>query len=443
MLWFRSIGIIFFIELFLGFLNAEVSFYVDNECAHVLLDNFEKDRRSLYDRKILSLINKKEFDCWEGSSVRTKTLGKLIDEERVFELLNWILLEDVERDWYVRKRRQHVHIEASELHPCMLIPIYEKYGGRPILAVGTERGYIDAAVSKASKLYLVDNTPDVVVCNYIIDLLLKVSESRLDYLYLRKEANCEEWVAFFEKKGINVRGNARRYVPYLWEFWVKNVRLKERYFESIEVNNTQPVPYLLSDSASFHIDLQRFANVNYLYDEELFSWVKSLADKNKIFIYLADVSDRDQLKEVIDHIYPEKFGIIDLSNVIGLEVGKEKAVFRSRYLNESGHQNCFRTFGGVADEETRIVWTSYSGVVGIKYGTRFEELKEEWGGWVYRSASLLEAIDYSLGDSVFLDVWESERTDFEGCRVDMEEPDEPSIMEKISNFVISFTEILN
>lgn len=417
-----------------GWLEAKVSFYTDNECSHIQIDDMRVDRNSENMKLALKLINKGEYNCWDRSKVRQQVIGKRIDEDNVFELINWILQEDVERDLYVKRRRRHVHLEASELHPCILIPVYEKHKGSALLSVGTERGFIGAALSKASQLYLVDNTPDVAVYNYIIYVLLRVSGNYLDFLYLRKKASCDEWIRAFENKNLNIRGDVRRYVPYLWEFWNKNVRLKEKSFESIEVNNTKEIPYLISSDSGFYINLQRFANANYLYDEELFSWVKYLADSDQIFIYLADVSNYDQLKEVIEKIYPDKFGIIDFSNIIGLEESGGKLEFRSRYLDEIGHRDCIEAFKDVADEETMIVWTVCLGVIGIQYEDNIEELKVDWGRWVYRAASLEQILSFSLGERLTVDIWKSELTNYEGCRVGIEEL---SIFERMNNFLLA------
>lgn len=415
-------AVFLFTILSLKCLQGEVKLYSDGECLRILFDNLREDMASAYIKNAFGSKIKEDYDCWNKSEVRLKTIGKRIDENRLMDLVEWILLGDIENDFYTLRRMIGVNIEPTEHYPCQLIPIYKEHEGKPLLCVGTERGFIGAALSKASRLYLVDYTPDIAVYNYIVTLLLKASDNQERYLYLRKEATCEEWGEAFSSKNINVKGDLQHSVAVLWKFWNKNVRFRrgfsksiERQISPVEVDSTEVIPLSYPSDTKFIVNLQGFANANYLFDEDLFQWVKHLADQDRILIYLADVSDNEQLKELLSDIYPEKFGMIDLSNIIALD--EKDQSFKSPYLDALGHQNCFSALCGAANEKTCLVWISSKSVVANDCLEQLKKIKLERGIWTYRAVPLFEALYFSLRESSKLDIWRSELTLFEGCRV--------------------------
>lgn len=397
---------------------SKVSFYFDSECAHILVENMTEDLKLKRVNNAFGLSINNEYDCWSNSEVRLKNVGKFINGSNVIDLASWLLLEDVENDFYVFRRRIEVYLDSNEYYPCQSIPVCLLHEGQPLLSLGTERGFVMAALSRTNELYLVDCVPDVVVYNYIVYLLLKASKDQGDYLYLRRFANCEEWIEAFSRVGIEINGNLRREVAYLWKFWADNVRLKKEFLgiikefvSEIEVNNTDAIPFNYPNGSDFDINLQSFANANYIYDEDLFKWVKWLADNDRIFIYLADISDADQLKGLIDHVYPNKFGLIDFSNTIGVDEKNMK--FKSAYLDERAHFNCFNALKSVADDNTMMLWTSWSFAALNPALVYLRQLSLDRGFWVYRALSLNKALEGELAD-----IWRSELTELEGCRVE-------------------------
>lgn len=216
---------------------------------------------------------------------------------------NYYISELYSDDYSIRRRFGDC-IVPNELKPCRALRLFEEVPqNAPVLSVGTERGFIDAAATKASHLLMIDESEGTCVYNTINTILLKASKNIKNYRKLRLEASLEEWIDQFSEVDVEFEAENRyEAIQSLWNYWFLRVRIPE-----FDV---------------FHKESDKeFVNVNYLYNEEFFSHLKWLADNDRILIFFQDIAairKDSSLIQCLDQI-DTKLGLIDVSNIMSIE----------------------------------------------------------------------------------------------------------------------------
>lgn len=210
------------------------------------------------------------------------------------------------------------YVIPNEDFPGEAKALYEKLeAGTAFMSVGTERSFFGAALSKADRLLIVDMDIDICLFSHINRALLKVSEDREDYVWLRLEASTEDWAKRFEEKGIAFEGmNEGEGASVLWKYWnnrVRNVKTEDK--EIIKALKRSNSLDLLEVFDSMH-NGTGFKDANYLFDDELFSHLRELAVSDRIHVYQQSILDLGEESKLVQDLkeLDITIGMIDLSN---------------------------------------------------------------------------------------------------------------------------------
>lgn len=188
-------------------------------------------------------------------------------------------------------------VAPTEFSPLDMSPITNEAKKGLYVSVGTDRGFIGAALSNANHLLLLDHNPDSVLFNRLNIALLKISKDRGDYMNLRLHASPDEFMS---------RAAAAS---------VLNAEEKQLLLDK---DVMQGFRNLLSDPqfGQLHKQSGTFRGANYIYGEGYYRHLKNLADQGKIEAYHADLAAKETVDAVTSHVKAKrlKLGVIDLSN---------------------------------------------------------------------------------------------------------------------------------
>lgn len=194
------------------------------------------------------------------------------------------------------------------------------------VAVGTERGFIGAALNKnATHLLLLDRDLDAVRFNRINIELLRIARSRPDYLSLRFARDRQAWV----HAGVPASSS-----------------LSEEDFKFWKDCLAHP------DFSSFHVAASRpeqpFRGANYLHDDGLFDRVAALARAGRIRSIQVNLEDTPRLKRISEALQSEhlKVGVLDISNA-----------WWPRYLGRAGFVRMLQDLAPTMDERSLLMMT--------------------------------------------------------------------------------------
>ena len=192
----------------------------------------------------------------------------------------------------------------NEEYPADAISILEKAVPGVYVSVGTERGFIGAALTQAvTHLLLVDRDPRVVLFNRINIALLTVAESQADYLNLRLSSNRQLWLERAESPGLSHQFKNLLSDPNCFAWWVSEVRDQEKFS-------------LLHGSPVNTDEDPEFGRANYLHDQALFSRISEIAKAGRIDAQTRDFRDKDDMLQLRAQIEQagHKVSVLDLSN---------------------------------------------------------------------------------------------------------------------------------
>lgn len=192
------------------------------------------------------------------------------------------------------------------------------------LTVGGERGFRAASMSdKITALYMLDVHEDIIRYNRINRELLK-APSRQHYLHLRWDASFTEWQTLFE----DIRKTYRHTINVThddFDWWSKNIRDLNR--------EGYVLPETLNKKGSFHcakdtkasskeknLDLGKildYKSGNYLFYDDLYERIHTLAINNRIFTSQINLLDDNQVTQLIDFIKNAglTLSVLDLDNL--------------------------------------------------------------------------------------------------------------------------------
>lgn len=253
-----------------------------------------------------------------------------------------------------------VFVVPNERHPKDMRRILEKSPGGAYVTVGTERGFIAAALAPAiTHLVLADIDPAVYAYNRTNIALLRLARTREEYAGLRESAPHRRWVELARARGMEEllpvlgdagafrewRGNQRRNLSasrfsLARDAWQRFVRDR--------------LPWLSPGTPGEESRRPEFEEVNYLRDEALFAKVKALADQGRIRPLVADLGDEKTVGALARGLARSgvPLGTLDLSNV-----------WNSVYLKARAVITLVESFAAVASRESLLLITDGGGGV--------------------------------------------------------------------------------
>lgn len=250
-------------------------------------------------------------------------------------------------------------VSPNEQMPSRALPILRRAGPGVYVSVGTERGFIGAALTpKADSLLLLDRDAHVVRYNRVNAALLALAKDRRDYLELRRWASHEDWRA--RAPGVAPELRALLEDAQLWAWWRKTLR--EPGFESLHA----PPPPVEGPYA--------FQGANYLHDDALFARLHAMAKAGRIKAHQLELGDSAALPSLVRALKAGgvQLSVLDISNAWG-----------PAYMDELGVESLVQAFGAVASPSQSLLMLS--GAFGRDASrSQFDVRSKQWiWGWDY------------------------------------------------------------
>lgn len=197
------------------------------------------------------------------------------------------------------------YVVPNETTPIHAKPILARAAPGAYLSIGTERGFMMAALApQMSALICYDYDPAAVLFNWVNAGLLKLAHNRLDYLELRLHSSFEEWQLRISNTPLRPAIHDLLTQKDMFDWWKTYVRERENFAEFHE-----PPPEGANDYP--------FKDANYLHDDVLFANIHRLALQDKISVVQVDLREKSEMAALADWIRLEKetLSVIDISNV--------------------------------------------------------------------------------------------------------------------------------
>jgi hypothetical protein len=234
------------------------------------------------------------------------------------------------------------YIIPNEEYPQHARKILSKAPSGLYVSVGTERGFIGVSQAKgASHLLLLDNNSDVVNFNKINIELLKLSETREDYLQLRHAENRQVWLDRLKKNSLHSgKENILLSQEETWKSWKSKLGSK--------------------GWAQFHrrpgkglTQFTKFKKANYLYSDRLFSKIQRLAKNDRVQAEHFDFSSEDSVRSLVVGIKKSglPLSVVDMSNAVD-----------NMYIKKSQVQFIIEEFNKVAEPKSIFLSTVMAGI---------------------------------------------------------------------------------
>ncbi|TBR17729.1 hypothetical protein EPO15_16260 [bacterium] len=252
-------------------------------------------------------------------------------------------------------------VVPNERHPADMRPILERAPAGAYVTVGTERGFIAAALAPAiTHLVLADIDPHVVAYNRTNIALLRLSRSRAEYAALREQAPQRRWVELARERGM------RDLIPLLsdpgnfkaWrKYQTRNLSASRWTLLKEDVRGFlhRRLPWLAAAGTpgEEHRPFE-FAGANYLRDDALYGKVKAMADQGRIKPLAMDLGDAASVSALTSALGRSgvALGALDLSNV-----------WESVYLKARPVMRLVQSFLHIAAEDSLLVISQGGGSV--------------------------------------------------------------------------------
>ncbi len=206
------------------------------------------------------------------------------------------------------------HLAPNELSPGTASPILKTAPEGVYVAVGTERGFIGAALAEnVTDLLLIDRNIEIVYFNQLNIALLRTSKNRQDYLKLRLHSSFEEWRSRLEKADLDSTSRKFLSSEKAFNWWQTNVRnnsafkLFHRHPEQIWVSPDGRLREIVPPEGP------PFFNANYLHYDVLYEKIKSLADAGRIGTALQDLASLT-IEDLSVILQNKVVSVLDISN---------------------------------------------------------------------------------------------------------------------------------
>ncbi len=207
-------------------------------------------------------------------------------------------------------REGGVFLEPNELRPQDAIPLLQESTAGAYVSIGSERSFIHASLSNASRLIALDKDPVIVRFNRVNAALLAAAKDRESYVHLRLEASFEEWKK--AAQGLLYKDPMRDLLTSdtIWKWWNQRVRHVNGSGHKNEFGG-----FIAKPAAGSNFD-----GANYLWEDKLFAKLHAMAKARRIESHLLDLRGRDRVRELVQAIRngtdPETpLSVLDISNV--------------------------------------------------------------------------------------------------------------------------------
>ncbi len=206
------------------------------------------------------------------------------------------------------QKLDYVFIAPNEKHPQNSRDILAQAPDGVLVSVGTERGFISASLGAGiDHLIQLDSSFEVVAYNQINAVLLALSRTREDYLFLRFQADHSRWVSRLASSAFDNPMYRKILSSTHWDAWNRDVRAAKSH-----------------DYSDFHRrwDGQKkpchdcFSGANYLFDDVLYTKLAEMAKAGNIEAHFADFGRVNYIESMFRDMTAtgKKISILDLSN---------------------------------------------------------------------------------------------------------------------------------
>ena len=252
------------------------------------------------------------------------------------------------------------YIYPNELQPIQALDIFLNSPEGVYVSVGTERGFVGAALSNANSLLLVDHDPAVVHYNLYNTLMLKAAESIEHFRQLRSKN-----LDLLDIQELNLTSAEKSYLEELFQqYWWNKI------FHGYKNSDQNLVNLLLGDQ------LKTYQGANYFFEEDLFSKLSQMAKSGQIRVEQGDFSVKADVEKINNWFRDQqkKISILDISNAwMESYMGREKTlelIHKTRV--SSTDESIFMVVDRVQDQ-TRSVKSRY---IGFRYSYFNQSLQE-------------------------------------------------------------------
>ena len=215
------------------------------------------------------------------------------------------------------------------------------------VSVGTERSFIGAALTGAKGLYVIDYDLLAVRFAKVNRALLAASANRADYVNLRLTASQNVW----QQRSQQLAGEDKEILASTdsWAFWDKRVRKSW----APAFGHFQIAPQQADDP---------FFAADYLFDDYLYSQLRSLARSARIWTQLVDLRRERQVRALCDDLKSRglPIGVIDTSDVPSADFGGSSVAARYVMLFSQYAQDDTLFLSTAAAHPPDINWSYYA-----------------------------------------------------------------------------------
>jgi hypothetical protein len=248
-------------------------------------------------------------------------------------------------------------VNPNEHVPADAIQIWHEAPQGAYISVGTERGFIAAAVAQnITHLVLVDANPQVSAYNQINVLLLRMARNREDYLQLRLHPTPNQWEAAAHAAGLSESERAllMRQLPN----WKKTVSENWRFDKFQKAENF----------------LGRFKDVNYLFNDALFERISAMAKAGRISVGTMSFGVPEYVQQLVGQLKARgiRLSILDISNA-----------WWPNFMGAKGTAELLQGVNSIASDESRVLATSLPARPDVTYGTDLLRGRFIGGQWRY------------------------------------------------------------
>jgi hypothetical protein len=253
-------------------------------------------------------------------------------------------------------------VVPNERHPEDMRAILEHSPGGAYMTVGTERGFIGAALGRGiTHLVLMDLDPAVILYDRTNIALLRLARTREEYSRLRSKAGRREWVSLAKERGLTDLLPLLE-APETWEKWryFQRRNLKDSWWSRALDRWAEVRPRLLPSKYPLAEDrTPEFAGVNYVRDEGMFKKLKAMADLGHIQTVAIDLTDEEAVRGLLEALARSAvpLGVLDLSNV-----------WERTYMESRAVISLVRSFAKAALAESLLMLTR-GGTIVLEVGT--------------------------------------------------------------------------
>lgn len=218
----------------------------------------------------------------------------------------WIMQSEFDKSFFL-SQQQNWNIGRS-LYPNEFNVLENSFvwrdgqdlSGRAYVSVGSERSFLGASISRSGHLVGVDFDPDIVKFNRINAMLLGLSQSRIDYVFMRfsKDYSAISRRLIGNRYGYKISESEWKW----WSILHQEGRWRTLIFDSVqragEIAQFQKLAYWNHDASWLHL--------------------RDLSRNQKMGFFLVDLNQHNQLSQVHQLLTDLgiKVGILDSSNVL-------------------------------------------------------------------------------------------------------------------------------